>query len=96
MRYVVFTCPAISGGGFYYDTLFQAREKYTDLLTTLPSSYDVFLEEVWVMEEKFRYLQKRMEYAYRQYYETKEITWLHQAKFFELQRNIEREIYLHS
>lgn len=43
MRYVVFTCPAISGGGFHYDTLSQARAKYTDLLTTLPSSYDVFL-----------------------------------------------------
>lgn len=45
MRYVVFTCPAISGGGFYYDTLSQARAKYTDLLITLPSNYDVFLEK---------------------------------------------------
>ena len=45
MRYVVFTCPAISGGGFYYDTLNQAREKRAELLCTLPSNYDVFLEE---------------------------------------------------
>ena len=48
------------------------------------------------MEEKFRYFQKRMEYAYRQYHKTKKIEFLHEAKFFELQRNIEREIYLHS
>ena len=43
MRYVVFTCPATQGC-FYYDDLASARAKYTDLLASLPSSYDVFLD----------------------------------------------------
>lgn len=48
------------------------------------------------MEEKLIYFQMRYEKAKRNWLRTGKIEFLHQYKFFELQRNLEREIYLHS